>query len=127
MRARLCRIERDLPIEIWWEETMERRLNTRVEDYFSISYRVITREEYDTLERVYGTTPSKEWGVAELRMPRPDLAGGHEPVMAVNTELVKKVDRIPEVLNHKRTPENASGQSDEKAPRKELSGSGMRL
>jgi hypothetical protein len=120
-------MERDLQIEIWWEETMERRLNTRVEDYFSISYRVITREQYDTLERVYGTTPSKEWGVPELRMPRPDLAAAHDPLMAVITDLVKKVDRILEVLNHNRSSENASGQSYEKATCMDLSGSGMRL
>ena len=106
---------------------MERRLNTRVEDYFSVSYRVITREQYDALERVYGTTPSKEWGAPDLRMPSPDPAAAYDPLMVVITDLVKKVDRILEILNHNRASENASGQSYEKATCMALSGSGMRL
>ena len=106
---------------------MERRLNMRVEDYFSVSYRVITREEYDTLERVYRTTPSKEWGAPDLRMPSPDPAATHDPLMAAVTDLVKKVDRILEILNHNRASESASGQAYEKATCIDLSGSGMRL
>src|SRR6266496_1303259 len=108
---------------------MERRMNMRVSDYFPISYRVISPAQYETLEPIYRTTPSTEWGSPEgldqsTTAIKPQVT---DPVMAaLLAELLKKVDQILQILSPAKT-ELTTDPSFEKATCVDLSGGGLRL